>query len=82
VLAFGLYHWLLRYAPAYRLGLVSYVIPVVALTIGWTLGGEPVTAMTLAGGAIVYGGVALAAGRRRHAPARPATPGEGVTESA
>ena len=69
VLAFGLYFWLLRHAPAYELGLISYVTPVVALLLGATLGGEGLGWRRLLGTACVLAGVALVLrGRRR--PAR------------
>lgn len=59
VLAFGLYFWLLRYAPISQLALIAYVVPLVALTLGATLADEPVGLHTLAGGALILGGVAL-----------------------
>lgn len=68
VLAFGLYFWLLRWAPAYELGLISYVTPVVALLLGATVGGEAIGWRTLLGTACVLGGVALVLAGRRRAP--------------
>lgn len=68
VVAFGLYYWLLRHASATRLGLIAYVTPVVALTLGALVAGEPVGAATLAGSATVLAGVALV--HRRPGPAR------------
>jgi drug/metabolite transporter (DMT)-like permease len=65
VLTFGLYLWLLRYAPAYRLSLIAYVTPVIALTLGWLLADEPLELGTLAGSALVLFGVALAVRGRR-----------------
>lgn len=59
VLTFGIYFWLLRFVPAYRLSLIAYVTPVVALLLGALLGGEPLGVTTLAGTALVLGGVAL-----------------------
>ena len=59
VVTFGVYLWLLRYVPAYRLSLTAYVTPVVALLLGSALGGEPLRATTLSGTALVLGGVAL-----------------------
>jgi drug/metabolite transporter (DMT)-like permease len=66
VLTFGVYMWLLRYVPAYRMSLVSFVIPVFALLVGAVFGGEALGARTLLGTAIVLGGVGLA---NRKAPA-------------
>ena len=66
VLAFGLYFWLLRHAPAYELSLISYVTPVVALFVGATIGDEGLGWKRLLGTAFVLCGVALVlAGRRR-----------------
>ncbi len=70
VLAFTLYYWLLRHAPASELSLIAYVIPVIALTVGALLGGEPLTRTTLQGSGIVLLGVALAS--------RPAAPKRGT----
>lgn len=59
VVTFGAYLWLLRTVPAYRLSLVSYVTPLIALWLGRTFGGEPFGATTLVGTALVLAGVAL-----------------------
>ncbi|HEY3498618.1 MAG TPA: EamA family transporter [Polyangiaceae bacterium] len=71
VLTFGAYVWLLRSIPAYRLSLVSYVTPVVALALGASLGGEPLRSSTLAGTALVLAGVALTLRSRAASAARP-----------
>lgn len=68
VLTFGVYLWLLRTVPAYRMSLTSYVTPVIALCVGAAFGGEALGATTLAGTALVVAGVALTLAR---APARP-----------
>ena len=67
VLTFGIYFWLLRYAPSYRLSLIAYVTPAIALSLGSLLGGEPFTGATLAGSALVLLGVVLVV---RRAPQR------------
>jgi drug/metabolite transporter (DMT)-like permease len=59
VVTFSLYFWLLRYSPAHRLSLVAYVTPALALTLGWLVGGEPVTAFTLMGTGTILLGVVL-----------------------
>jgi drug/metabolite transporter (DMT)-like permease len=59
VLTFGVYLWLLRTVPAYRMSLTSYATPVIALLVGATFGGEPLGASTLVGTALVLAGVAL-----------------------
>lgn len=65
VLTFGIYMWLLRHVPAYRLSLTAYVTPVVALLFGATLGGEPLRLSTIAGTGLVLGGVVLSLRPRR-----------------
>jgi len=59
VITFGIYLWLLRTVAAYRLSLVSYVIPAIAIWLGASFGNEPVRSTTLAGTALVIFGVAL-----------------------
>jgi drug/metabolite transporter (DMT)-like permease len=59
VLTFGVYLWLLRTVPAYRLSVISYVTPLIALFVGATFGDEVVGATTLGGTALVLGGIAL-----------------------
>jgi drug/metabolite transporter (DMT)-like permease len=65
VVTFGLYFWLLRHAAAHKLGLIANVTPAIALFLGWSLGEEPLTAFTLAGGALVLVGVLLVVGGKR-----------------
>lgn len=65
VVAFGLYFWALRHAPATRLGVITYLTPTLALTLGTLAGGEPFHLHTLAGAALVLGSVALVMWRRR-----------------
>lgn len=62
-LAFVVYFWLLERLPATRLSLITYAVPVVAVTIGVLLLDEPMTARLAAGAALVIAGVALAGGR-------------------
>lgn len=65
IFTFGVYIWLLRHLSAYVLSLTSYIVPVIALLLGAGFGGEPLTAYTLAGTALVLGGVALTLRRGR-----------------
>lgn len=65
VLTFGVYMWLLRSVPAYRLSLTSYVTPVIALLLGRTVRGEPFRSTTLLGTAVVVAGLALTLKKRR-----------------
>jgi drug/metabolite transporter (DMT)-like permease len=59
-LSFTLYFWLLGRLPATTLSLINYLTPIVALFIGGAALGESFTARTLAGSALVVGGVAVA----------------------
>lgn len=68
VVTFGAYLWLLRSVPAYRLSLVSYVTPVLALLLGRTLRSEPFAGTTLAGTALVLAGVGLTLRKQRSTP--------------
>lgn len=65
VLTFGVYMWLLRSVPAYRLSLTSYVTPVIALLLGRSVRNEPFASTTLLGTAVVLAGVALTLKKRR-----------------
>lgn len=68
VATFGTYMWLLRFVPAYRMSLTSFVIPVVALVLGAAVGDEPLGPRTLLGAALVLGGLGLSSRAAR--PAR------------
>jgi drug/metabolite transporter (DMT)-like permease len=70
-IAFVVYFWLLERLPATRLSLITYAVPVVAVTLGTLLFDEPMTARVAAGAGLVVAGVALA-GRRRPAVVKPA----------
>jgi len=59
-LTFSLYYWLLARIAATRVALMAFTIPVVAVLFGALVMHEPVTARTLAGGALVIAGVAMA----------------------
>ena len=59
VLAFSLYYWLLRYAPATRLSLLVYGIPLVAVSLGVALGEEKAGPNTFLGMAAILAGVFL-----------------------
>jgi drug/metabolite transporter (DMT)-like permease len=62
--SFTVYFWLLARLPATTLSLINYLTPLVALAIGALLG-ETLNARTLAGSALVVGGVAVAMGVRK-----------------
>lgn len=65
VLTFTLYFWLLRHVAAYRLSMIAYLTPAIALTLGTVWGGEPLTHWTVAGSLTILAGVALVVARRR-----------------
>jgi len=56
---FTVYYWLLSHAPATRVALVAYTIPVVAVLVGALLFHEPVRPRLVLGGALVLAGVAV-----------------------
>lgn len=64
VLTFGLFFWLMRTHAAHRLSLIAYVIPAVALFLGWAVAGEPVGMPTIAGAVLIAGGCAAVVGGR------------------
>lgn len=59
VLTFTLYFWLLRHVAAYRLSMIAYVTPAIALTLGTSIGREPLTQWTVIGSVTILCGVAL-----------------------
>jgi drug/metabolite transporter (DMT)-like permease len=61
VITFGVYFWLLRHVAAFRLSLIAYVIPLVALAMGAVWGDEQVGGSTLVGTGLILLGVAAGA---------------------
>jgi drug/metabolite transporter (DMT)-like permease len=59
VLAFTAYIWLLKSTSAARVATYAYVNPVVALTLGWVFGGEPLTGRTVAAGLVIVAAVVI-----------------------
>jgi drug/metabolite transporter (DMT)-like permease len=59
LVGFTAYTWLLRVAPPTQVGTYAFVNPVVALMVGWAVGGERVSAATLVASAVIVAGVAL-----------------------
>jgi drug/metabolite transporter (DMT)-like permease len=59
IVAFSAYTYLLRATRASHAGTYAFVNPIVAVFLGWSLGGEPVTGRTLIAGAIIVTGVVL-----------------------
>ncbi|MFT4541705.1 MAG: drug/metabolite transporter (DMT)-like permease [Planctomycetota bacterium] len=63
VVAFGLYFWLMRFVPATKLSLITYIIPVVALILGAVFADESF-GLTTAGGLLgILAGVWMAKGK-------------------
>jgi drug/metabolite transporter (DMT)-like permease len=59
LVGFVAFNWLLGHVSALLVGTYAYVNPLVAIVIGFFLGGEPLTARILAGMATILAGVAL-----------------------
>jgi len=59
LIGFSAYAWLLRVAPASRVGTHAYVNPLVAVALGWSVAGEPVTVSTGIAAAIIAVSVAI-----------------------
>jgi len=64
-LSFGIYHWLLRWAPASRMSLIAVITPVLALLLDWAFGLLQPTWTLGSGTALVLLGVVLVVRRRR-----------------
>jgi len=62
---FTVYYWTLSHAPATRVALIAYTIPIVAVAVGAFVFGEAITGKVLAGGTLVLAGVAIVS-RARH----------------
>lgn len=77
VLTFAVYYWLLRSTPAYKLSIIPFVTPLVALALGAAFAGETVRASTVAGAALVFSGIAAVMLARR-----PAVPEDTARRSA
>jgi drug/metabolite transporter (DMT)-like permease len=65
-ITFPLYFWLLEHMEARQVALIGYGTPVVALFLGALFMGEPTTARTWVGSAMVVVGVAVASRTRRN----------------
>ena len=59
LVAFTAYIWLLRVTLPAHAATYAYVNPVVAVLLGWALGGEPLTARTLLAAAVIVGAVVI-----------------------
>ncbi len=56
---FTAYVWLMRVSTPAQVSTVAYINLVVAVLLGWTVGGEPMTPRLLAGAGIIVGSVVL-----------------------
>ena len=59
LVGFTAYMWLLRVSTPARVGTYAFVNPVVALFVGWAVGGEGLDARTLLASLVIVAGVAL-----------------------
>ncbi|MCC6676701.1 MAG: EamA family transporter [Phycisphaerales bacterium] len=59
IVGFTAYSWLLSVCSAASVSTYAYVNPVVAVFLGWLLGGEHVGSMTIIAAAVIIGGVFL-----------------------
>ena len=81
LLGFSAYIYLVRNATPTRAVTYAYVNPVVAVFLGWLLGGEPLTLRTLLAAAIIVGAVVLITRAPRIA-ATPQSEGEPIESAA
>ena len=59
LIGFSAYVWLLGVSTPARVATYAYVNPLVAVFLGWAVGGEPVGTRMLTASAVILGGVAL-----------------------
>jgi drug/metabolite transporter (DMT)-like permease len=59
IVAFLAYEWLLRVASPSRVGTHAFVNPLVAVALGWSVGGESITAATGVAALVIAAGVAM-----------------------
>ena len=71
IVAYTAYVWLLGHEPPTRVASYAYVNPVVAVLLGWLLGGEKLSIQIILGMVLVLAGVMAVVGQRRMAEAEP-----------
>lgn len=59
LIGFVAYTWLLGHVSVTQAGTYAYVNPVIAILVGWLLGGEEISGWIVAGMGLILGGVAL-----------------------
>jgi len=62
LIGFVAFNWLLGHVPATMVGTYAYVNPLIAILVGWLVGGEDMTVRILAGMVVILAGVALVRG--------------------
>jgi drug/metabolite transporter (DMT)-like permease len=70
IIGFTAYVWLLHYESPTKVGTYAYVNPVVAVLVGYFLGGEALGMRTLLGMLLVLVSVVLITAARKHEPAK------------
>lgn len=78
LLAFTAYVWLMQHESMSKIATYGYVNPVIAVILGYFLGGEPITKQTLAGTTLVLVSVFTVISKRREA--RMAAPSARATQ--
>ncbi len=81
LVGYSSYIWLLSVAPAARVATYAYVNPIVAVTIGWAIGGEALSPRTIAAATIIIGSVAVIVTARASAPPTPGEKAEGAEQA-
>lgn len=71
LLTFSAYIWLLRVSSPTRVATYAYVNPVIAVALGWAVGGEMLTAQSLLAGACIVLAVAIIITAQGQQPATP-----------
>lgn len=73
ILAYTAYNWLLRNADTAKVSTYAYVNPIVAVLLGWGLGGEVLSVRVMIAASVIVGAVALiiTAKARKAAPVDP-----------
>lgn len=60
IVAFTSYYWLLKRINIIMLSLVSFITPIIALILGWTVSGEKLLSIHIIGSCFVLGGIFFA----------------------
>ena len=69
LIGYSAYTWILKVSTPAKVGTYAYVNPVVAVALGWALGGEAVTGRMLGAAAVIVAGVAMITWGRSAKPA-------------